>query len=212
MLTKEQILENQKTFLELIESIERPGAELERLKNKLLSSDFFYAPASTKYHCDYPGGLCEHSLNVYYNLVALVNGRDGLDASCYDENSLKIVALLHDISKMNIYEQTFKNEKVYSEDGSKRDNGGKFDWVSVSGWRLKDNRFIYGNHEATSDFIISQFIPMTIDERVAVLHHMGGKSWDSAQDDLTRVYGSYSLAVLLHLADMLATYIDERRV
>ena len=58
--------------------------------------------------------------------------------------------------------------------------------------------------------MVSKFIPLTVDESVAILHHMGSLSWDSAKDDITKVYAKYPLSLLLHEADMLATYIDER--
>jgi hypothetical protein len=210
MLTKEKIAENKDVFIRLIASIEREGADIDRLIKKLESSDFFTAPASTKYHSSYEGGLCEHSLNVYHNLKMMVENKLLLDDTCYDENSLKIIALLHDISKMNIYERTSRNEKVYCEDGDKWDALGKFKWVSTFGWGLKSERFTYGSHEMTSEFIARQFIPLTIDESVAILHHMGGRNWDSAQDNITDIFGQYQLAVLLHLADMMASYVDER--
>lgn len=212
MLTNEQIQNNKEKFLGLIASIHREGADIERLITKLESSDFFTAPASTKYHSSYEGGLCEHSLNVYNNLLLLVKNKTTLDESCYDENTLKIVALLHDISKMNIYEKTSKNEKKYCEDGDKWDALGKFKWVTTVGWGLKSNKFTYGSHEMTSEFIARQFIPLTIDESVTILHHMGGRNWDSAQDNITDIFGQYPLAVLLHMADMLSSYVDERKV
>ncbi len=210
MLTNEQIEYNKNEFISLIRGINRDDADLDRLINKLLSSDFFVAPASTKYHNSYAGGLCEHSLNVYSNLVNLCKSKMGLDAECYDDNTLRIVGLLHDVSKMNIYTTTVKNEKVYCVDGDKRDDMGRFKWVSKPGYSLKEDRFTFGSHEMTSEYIIRNFIPMTLSESVAVLHHMGGMNWDSAKDDIARVYKQYSLATMLHLADMLATYVDER--
>lgn len=213
MPTIEQIEQNKQEFLDLIASIERDGADIEKLTAKLCSSDFFIAPASTSYHCSYVGGLCEHSLNVYKNLVMLVESKkDKLDEEWQDPNTLKIIALLHDISKMNIYEKTAKNEKVYSEDGDKSDALGKFKWVTTMGWKLKEQRFTYGSHEMTSEFIARQFIPLTIDESVAILHHMGGRNWDSAQDNISQIFGKYPLATLLHMADMLASYVDEGSV
>ena len=184
--------------------------DTEKLIHKLEHSDFFTAPASTKYHCSYVGGLCVHSLNVYDNLVNLIKSKDNLDECCYDENTIKIVALLHDISKMNVYTPTAKNEKVYCDDGDKRDELGTYKWVSSMGWKLRDERFTYGNHETTSEYIVRQLIPLTIDESVAILHHMGGMAFDSAQNTIANIFGQYSLATLLHLADMLASYIDER--
>jgi hypothetical protein len=210
MITNEQIECNKQEFIRLIRSIERDGMDTEALVRKLESSDFFFAPASTKYHSSYPGGLCEHSLNVYYNLVKLCKSKEGLDSECYDDNSLKIVSLLHDISKMNIYVTTTKNEKVYCADGDKYDNLGRFKWVSKQGFALKEDRFVYGNHEMTSEYIIRNFIPLTLSESVAVLHHMGGMNWDSSKNDIASIFRQYSLALMLHTADMLATYVDER--
>ena len=213
MLTMEQIENNKREFIDLISSIKRDGANIDKLISKLCSSDFFTAPASTKYHCSYAGGLCEHSLNVYKNLLMLVESKSSiLQDECKYLDTLKIVALLHDISKMNIYEKSAKNEKVYCNDGDKYDALGKFKWVTTMGWNLKENRFTYGSHEMTSEFIIRQYIPLAIDESVAVLHHMGGRNWDSAQDNITQVFGRYQLATMLHMADMLATYVDEGEV
>ena len=111
---------------------------------------------------------------------------------------------------MNIYEKSAKNEKVYCDDGDKYDALGKFKWVTTMGWKLRENRFTYGSHEMTSEFIARQFIPLTLDESVAILHHMGGRNWDSAQDSITDIFGQYQLSVLLHLSDMMASYVDER--
>lgn len=213
MLTTEQIEQNKQEFIALVRSITRDGADIDRLINKLENSDFFYAPASTKYHAAYDGGLCEHSLNVYHNLVKLITNTPGLDGYCYDENSIKIIALLHDISKMNIYERTSKNTKVYcspQEGGNKRDEMGTFKWVSEPGWKTRDRKFVYGNHEMTSEYIIRQFIPLTIDESVAVLHHMGGMAWDSAQNNIGDIFNQYQLALMLYMADMLSSYVNER--
>ena len=209
MLTSEQIEMNKKAFLSLISSISREGMDTTKLINKLEKSDFFTAPASTKYHCAYEGGLCEHSLNVYNNLVKLCS-RDKLDAECYDDDSLKIVALLHDISKMNIYEKTARNEKVYASDGDKYDSLGKYKWVTSMGYKTKEEKFVFGSHEMTSEYIVRQFIPLTVTESVAILHHMGGMHYDSAQDNLGEVFNQYHLALMLHIADMVSTYVDER--
>ena len=213
MPTEEQIINieyNKKRFLELISSINREGAQIDRLMHKLENSDFFYAPASVKYHGAYEGGLCAHSLNVYDVYMTLISQIPNLDPICYDENSIKIVTLLHDISKMNKYAKTVKNTKVYSENGSKHDEMGRYDWVSMPGWSTREDAFLYGSHEMTSEYIARQFIPLTLDESVAILHHMGGMHWDSAQDNISGVYGKYTIATLLHIADMIATYVYER--
>lgn len=214
MLTKEQIEGNKIEFIALLRTITRTGARIEELIEKLESSDFFTTPSSIKYHGAYEGGLCDHSLNVYYNMMHLLNYKApilGIDTETLQE-SVIITALLHDISKMNFYTTTTKNVKVYSEDGDKEDSKGRFYWNTVESYAIKnpEDRMIYGSHEQNSDFIIRHFIPLSIEEGTAILHHMGGMSWDSAKDNITEVYGKYTLAVLLHLADMLATYVDEK--
>lgn len=210
ILTEEEIEENKKLYIALLKSIDRPRSKIDELIEVLEKSDFFIAPASSKYHNAFKGGLCQHCLNVYSNMQTLAKNIDTLDPACYDENSLIISALLHDISKMNIYEITTKNVKQYHSAGSKKDDLGRFDWKTELGYATKENKFVYGNHEETSEYIARQYINLTIDESVAILHHMGGMSWDSSQTPLSTVFPVYSLALLLHIADMLATYVNER--
>lgn len=211
MLTQEQINANKIEFIQLIRSINREKAKIEELINKLENSDFFYAPASTKYHAAYEGGLCEHSLNVYYTMNKLISSNSLLQPQCYDEDSIKIVGLLHDISKMNIYEKTSKNVKVYGKpfECKQQDELGYFRWVAQPGFKTKDHRFVYGNHEMTSEYIVRQFIPLKIDESVAILHHMGSMAFDSAKDDIGVVFNQYQLALMVYMADMMSTYILE---
>ena len=206
--TINSILKND--FIDLLREIKRQNANIEDLIQKLESSDFFQAPASTKYHNAYIGGLVEHSLNVYYNLESLIDMK-GLKGYI-DEDSILICGLLHDISKMNFYEITSRNEKVYSENGSKFDELGKFDWKARLAFKIKDSkeRFIYGNHEETSEFMIKTYIPLTVEESVAILNHHGGKGFDSIPiDTISDKYNKYPLASLLHIADMMAAYVDE---
>ena len=112
MLTDAQIEQNRIEFLKLVAEIDIPGADTQGLVEYLDSSDFFTAPASTQYHCGYKGGLCEHSMNVYHNLVKIIDSKVGLIPK-YDKNSLLVVALFHDISKTNFYEMYVMNKKKY---------------------------------------------------------------------------------------------------
>lgn len=225
-LTNEQINSNRELFISLLRSIDVEGAAIENLITWLSKSDFFIAPASTKFHAAYDGGLCQHSLNVYNNLVKLVNdfaydvsynyvkrvnenGEEVTDTievhtPKYTENDIKIVALLHDISKANYYEKY--NRNVKNEVTNK--------WEQVTEYRTRDisQRFIYGNHETNSEFMVHAFIPLTVEQSVAILNHHGGVAFDSSQVDVSPIYNKYNLAVLLHLADMLACYVDEKIV
>ena len=210
MLTETQINENKNRFLDLISSITREGANIELLKRQLTESDFFTAPASTVYHCSFRGGLCYHSLNVYDTLCTIMKARYGENCP-YSDETLKIVALLHDISKMNFYEIYYQNKKVYSDNGSKRDEIGKFDWQSIPAYKIKDasERFIFANHEYNSLYMIETFIPLSLEESTAIIHHMGSMATDSAKDDLPNIFSKYNLAMFLYLADMWSTYSIE---
>ena len=205
--TNEELTTMKEDFIALLKRIKRQNADIDGLIDKLVNSDFFSAPASTKNHSAFEGGLVRHSLNVYNNLNRLVEDK-GLNIP---QDSILICGLLHDISKMNFYEVAIKNKKVYSKDGSKWDDLGRFDWVSEKGWAAKpvEDRFVYGNHEETSEFMIRYYIPLRVEESVAILCHHGGKGYDS-HDSYDKMFGRYKLATLLHLADMLATFVDEK--
>ena len=214
-LTRDMIKSNKEEIINLIQNVNDSQGRLdkERLLNYLqFESDFFTAPASSKYHLACEGGLAKHSLNVYHNLKMLVEQKGF--SNYIDELSIVIVSLLHDLSKSNYYTLEYRNRKVYSNNGSKMDNKGQFDWVAVPYYTILEGnqRLVFGNHEMNAEFLARCFCSLTIEESVAILHHMGGKGYDSAQDDITLVFNNYPLASLLHAADMLATYIDERNV
>ena len=204
MLSKEQIAMNKQAYIDLLKSIKREGADIEGLIKKLETSDFFTAPASTQYHSSYEGGLCDHSLNVYEKLVMLVN-------NCYPDNNpysnetLIIVALLHDLSKMNFYEVAERNVK---------DANGNWTKVPFIKTREAKDRFIYASHGVNSEYMTGRFIPLSIEESAAIIHHMGGKEAGAPVFDgaITEVFNRFSLSILLHTADMLATFIDERLI
>ena len=203
------IEDNKECIISLLKKIDRDGANIDGLITKLESSDFFTAPASTKYHNSFEGGLADHVLNVYYNLKSLVERKHLQDV--ISEESIIICGLLHDMSKINFYEPTIRNKKIYSENGTKQDSLGRYDWVQEKHWGVIDehNRFMYGNHEETSEFMVRYYIPLTLQESIAILHHHGGKSFDSTQQNISGLMHEYPLLVLLHVADMISTFVDE---
>lgn len=219
----EQMIKNKERFLELISSIKIKDANIEGLLRWLDKSDFFVAPASTKYHGSYAGGLCAHSLKVYDNLVKLTEmfattvdqkwevDEEGkpipesvhmVERPIYSEDTLKIVALMHDIGKANHFTTYMRNVK--------NETTGK--WEQVEEFKVKDaeERFIYGNHEQNSEFMTHAFFPLSVEESSAILNHLGGMGADSAQMIIPTIYTKYSLALLLHMADLVACYIDEK--
>lgn len=207
-MTKDKLESVKQEYISAINLIQR-DFDKEALIQMLNETDFFTAPASRNYHNAYEGGLCEHSLNVWKRMIDL----DLVMEMNLDPNSMLIVALCHDFAKINYYTTEFKNKKIYSENGSKEDSNGKYDWVSVPGYSIRpaNNRFIYGNHEATSEAIARSYIPLTFEESCAILNHHAGMSADSAKNNIGEVFTSNHLALILHLADMICAFVDEVR-
>lgn len=215
-LTDVEIEENKQEFISRLKEIKRPG-DVEGLIKYLEESDFFYAPASAKYHSAFKGGLCAHCLNVHRNLEHLVFDMHNTDKLTSADipaqdliESVAIVALLHDISKANFYETFAMNKKVYNEKGTKSDNLGRFDWVSEEAYKVREenNRFIFGTHAQNSERIVSSFLPLYDSEACAIINHHS--VYDNPNLNITAIYDRFTLAALLHVADMLATYVDER--
>lgn len=207
MLTRNQIANNKERFLSIIEQVDLP-MDKEGLVKFLTDSDFFEAPASTVYHNCFSGGLCAHSLNVYDNLCKLV---DMYSPNTYSNDSLAIVALLHDLGKVNFYEKAIRNVKVYSDKGKRSDEMGSYDWKAEESWKVRDveDRFTVGTHGENSYFQIKRFVPLNLDESIAIIHHHAGMDKESEIRDMSAILKKSTLLTLLHIADMLATYVIE---
>ena len=192
-------MSNKERFIELYkEKIKREGAD--RLLNFLLSesSDFFTAPASTRYHGNYEGGLLEHSLNVYDCLCDILSRPRikevyGIE---YSEESIAIAALLHDICKVNFYNVAFRNAK---------NEAGK--WESVPYYTI-DDRLPYG-HGEKSVYIISGYMRLTRDEAFAIRYHMGFSADKENHGNVGKAMEMFPLAFFLNCADSEAAYYVE---
>ena len=185
-------------FLEIYRAnIHREGAEalLDYLDNK---SDFFTAPASTRYHGAYAGGLCDHSVNVYHCLRdylsrARVQELYGLE---YSEETVALVALLHDVCKVGCYKSGTRNVK--GSDGK---------WTAVPTFFF-DDPLPYG-HGEKSVYIVNGFLRLTREEAMAIRWHMGF-SGDEDKRLVGQALQQYPLAFALSVADMEATYFLEK--
>ena len=184
------------------EYITREGSE--ELLEYLEKSDFFTAPASTRFHGDHQGGLCEHSVNVFKHLVRLASTyKKELGIAKWDEKaeSIAICALLHDLCKIGCYKVEMRNRK--NEAGQ---------WEKYPAYAFEEMEPM-GFHGPKSARIIERYIKLTDEEWVAIATHMG--AWDRNPGDpsLGGVYDEpkHRLAVLLSIADELATYFDESK-
>ena len=178
--------------------ITREGAD--KLLEYLSNSDFFTAPASARFHLAERGGLCQHSLNVYKRLLQTVKNEYGEDyREVVSDETIAICGLLHDVCKVNYYVVDYRNVK--------EDNV----WVKKPYFRVEE-RFPYG-HGEKSVFIVSQYIKLTPEEAMAINWHMGGfdERVKGGNFSLSDAYAKYKLALLMHVADITATYIDEDR-
>lgn len=193
-------------FIELCSTIKRDG--MPELLAWLERSDFYTAPASTRFHGCYKGGLLEHSLNVYDKLSVFVSRYPDLNI---EPESVVVVALFHDLCKVNNYTTDFKNVKVYSETGSKSDAKGRYDWEMQPTFKTED-RLPLG-HGEKSVIILQSYIKLTRDEIYAIRWHMGG--FDNAVKGgdygMGNAFEICPFAAMTHLADMEATYLVEAR-
>ena len=186
-------------FKKLLLSTGREG--INKLMDFIVKSDFFTAPASTKYHGSYEGGLLEHSLNVYNRLHEKMT-EDPIwiqvaEKKGYTEENYIICALLHDICKTYYYTTEMRNKK---------DENGK--WIQVPFYTVDDK--IPLGHGSKSVFMIEEYIRLKPCERYAVRWHMG--AYDvTPTESYTLGYAMelHPLVLALYEADMEATHIME---
>lgn len=179
--------------------IKREGAE--ELLEYLLSDkcDFFRAPASTRFHGSHPGGLVEHSINVYENLSDYIKRprvQTVYEVEDYSEESIAIVGLLHDICKVNFYKESLRNVK----------NEVTGQWEKQPFYQIEDT-LPYG-HGEKSVYIISGYMRLSREEAFAIRYHMG---FSGIEDKLSigKAFQMYPLAFAASVADMEATYFLE---
>ena len=182
-------------FISLLRSTEAKGVEdlIAWLDDP--HCDFFVAPASTRYHCAYEGGLVDHSLAVFDECIRLCNAyADRPEIAAISRASVIKVALLHDVCKANMYKPAMKSRKNAA--GS---------WEKYLGWD-HDEQFKFGGHGSKSVFIVSRYLDLTDEEAAAINCHMG--TWDVKDVQLiSQVYNENPLAWMLHVADESATFI-----
>ncbi len=188
-------------FIEIYQThIRRQGAQ--RLLDYLQSpaSDFFEAPASTRFHGAYKGGLVDHSLNVYdclkdYLSRERVKTVYGLQQ--VSEETIAVVALLHDLCKINVYHPGKRNVKINGE------------WQSVDTFEYSDT-LPYG-HGEKSVYMITGFMRLSRDESFAIRYHMGFSSEFDDPRSIGYTFEHFPLAFALSTADMEATYFMESK-
>ena len=200
-LSEEQVQKNRERIVELLLSTKRPGMEglVRWIQEK---TDFYTAPASTKYHLCCRGGLAQHSLNVFERLsekvqVGLVELRP---------DTVIITSLLHDLCKVNFYHREMKNVK----EGNKILPNGKevANWVEKEVWVVKDP-FPVG-HGERSCFYAQRYIQLSEEEYAMIRLHMGSER-NGYPDTFADTAAIYPGVVAIHTADLEVAFIVEVR-
>lgn len=184
MLSKEEMNANRVRFQELMEQAAGKRHGYRAFMEWLEETDFYEAPASTKYHGNIPGGLLKHSLNVYDRM----KGRAVEYIAKGGRPEATVIApLLHDICKVDTYEKT------------------------ENGYTHRNNIFLPVGHGERSIILIEQYMTLTQEEVVAIRWHMGAfdKAAQGGSRELSEAFRRFPLALMLHVADMEATYLDE---
>jgi len=184
--------ENKNDFEYLLCCTNRKG--IDKVIKYLNDTDFFIAPASTRFHGAREGGLLEHSLDVYARIKILATS---LYPGQINTTSLTIVALLHDVCKADFYKLDTRNVKI---DGI---------WKQVPMYTIDDKMPI--GHGEKSVIILQSLTTLTADEIYAIRWHMGGfddaaKSYAGSMQ-LSAAMSKCPLLVLLHMADLSASYL-----
>lgn len=201
-MDRQRLIDN---FEGLMAPIQRPG--IDRLMEYVRKSDFYKAPASTKYHLCCEGGLLLHSLNVLAALQTVMrptNANDGTweysvagkTVAYTNWESMVIIALLHDICKTNYYSISTRNVK--------NEETGK--WEKQPFYAVNDKMPL--GHGAKSAMIIKEYIKLTTEEMYAIWWHMGFTDTED-KATLSQAIKSYPLIWALHTADMMASYFME---
>lgn len=188
-------MSNKERFIQLVrDNIKREG--IDALMDWLETTDFYTAPASSRYHCACPEGLLMHSLNVYDVLM-----EKHFDPAEDSPESAALCALFHDLCKAGFYKVSTRNVK--------NDQTGA--WEKVPYYAIED-MFPYG-HGEKSVYLVERFVRLTPAEATAIRWHMGG--FDEAAKGgsfaISRAYERYPLAVKLHICDIESTYLKEIR-
>ena len=177
-------------FINLLKSTNREGVE-DLIKFMEEKTDFFTAPASTRFHGNYEKGLLEHSMKVYEILKHKVE--NCVIELKVQEETIIIAALLHDICKANYYKIDYRNAK--NAEGV---------WEKVPYYTV-DDTIPYG-HGEKSVMMITEYMKLTSEEKYVIRWHMGFTEPKENYTTIGLAYKKYPLALLMHEADLEATY------
>jgi hypothetical protein len=209
------IEENIGRYEQLLGSVKRDG--IDKLLHYIQKgTDFYKAPASTRFHLACDGGLLQHSLNVYDCLIAKRKSPVWKDVlKDIPDESFILIALLHDLCKANFYVEGTKNQKTYDREKvvaaeswqRKHDNQGDFIWETVKTYQIDDQLPL--GHGEKSVMLVQCYIRLTMQEVMAIRWHMGFSEAKENWNSLDKAMEKYPIVLAIHEADLEATKILE---
>lgn len=212
------VTENANLFKQKATSLITRDGITKLLEDLESGTDFFNAPASSKYHLSCPGGLVQHSLNVFNCLMMKKQSPfwQNVLANISDE-TLAIVSLFHDLCKANMYVQSTRNVKTYDAEKvaaarangqyPKQDSQGAFVWETVPCYEI-DEKLPYG-HGEKSVILLQQYLKLNKHEIYAIRWHMGFSEPKDNYNALGKAMELEPLILALHEADLEASKILE---
>lgn len=163
----------------------------------LAESGFFTAPASTKYHGNYAGGLFDHSFTVM-NLLVELSAANGLKWK--RPASPFLVGMFHDLCKIDQYRPIIKAVEHFDND-----QVATF-YNECVGFEYNPNTLLKG-HGDKSVMLLSQFTTLTDEETACIRYHMGAFTEKEEWRDYTRAVHAFPNVLWTHQADMLASHV-----
>lgn len=198
-------MDNKQTFIDSLIKTGRPG--IENVIEQLEKIGFFTAPASTVFHLNEPGGLLQHSINVYEEAKILRNEHIRIRPELEEllpEDSITIAALLHDVCKADIYKPAEKSRK--------NENGF---WEKYMGYDVDYSDLPLGHGEKSVIRLLKWGLELTDDEMCAIRWHMG--AWEmpfqsnDAKGNCNAAKAKSPLLSIICAADGLASFLLERK-
>lgn len=179
-------------ILQRLRSVKRDGIDelIDYLVNR---TDYFIAPASTKFHSNFDGGLAYHSNNVV-ELLMQKNEQHKLGLS---EDTMYLTGYLHDLCKCNMYQKTMRLKKD--------EITGK--WIGYGSYEIEDN--VPLGHGEKSVILIQQFIKLTLEECLMIRWHMGAYVPKDEYRDYNKAIELYKSVLAFSNSDAEASHFVE---
>lgn len=189
---QQEIQELKDKIIDRLSSIKRDGID-DLIKYLVEKTDYFIAPASTKFHSNFDGGLAFHSNNVV-ELLIQKNNQFKLGLS---NETIYLTGYLHDLCKCNMYEKTMRLKKD--------EITGK--WIGYASYEIDEKTPL--GHGEKSVILLQQFVKLTLEECLMIRWHMGAYIPKEEYRDYNKAIEMYKSVLAFSNADAEASHFME---